>query len=136
IVCQSVAGPVSHLDLAPTLARIAGAEPAESGFAGRSLVSALGGAEAPEAVIASEYLAEGVTAPAVMVRRGRHKLGRCPGDPDLLYDLEADPRELHVLAGDPERAPVREQLSAEVERRWGLAALRAEVLASQSRRRL
>jgi len=136
IVCQSVAGPVSHLDLAPTLARMAGAEPIESGFAGRSLLPALGGAGPPEAVVASEYLAEGVTAPAVMVRQGRHKLVRCPGDPDLLYDLEADPCELHDLAADPSRTRVREELSAEAERRWDLAALRDDVLQSQSQRRL
>ena len=136
IVCQSVAGPVSHLDLAPTLAQMAGAEPMESAFAGRSLLPALGGANVPEGVVASEYLAEGVTAPAVMVRRGRHKLVRCPGDPDLLYDLEADPRELHDLAGLLAHARVRDELSAEAERRWDLAALREDVLESQSQRRL
>jgi choline-sulfatase len=136
IVCQSVATPVSHLDLAPTLARIAGAEPAEGGFAGHSLVPALAGAAAPDAVVASEYLAEGVTAPAMMLRRGRYKLVRCPGDPDLLYDLEADPRELHDLAGAPSHARLREELSAEAARRWDLAALRTEVLESQSRRRV
>jgi choline-sulfatase len=136
IVCQTVAGPVSQLDLAPTLARIGGAEPAESGFAGRSLLPALGGADLPEAAVAAEYLAEGVTAPAVMVRQGRYKLVRCPADPDLLYDLEADPRELHDLALDLAHARVREELSAEVERRWDLAALRADVLESQSQRRL
>jgi len=136
IVCQSVAGPVSHLDLAPTLAHMGGAEAMESGFVGRSLLPALGGADLPEAVVASEYLAEGVTAPAVMVRQGRHKLVRCPGDPDLLYDLEADPRELHDLAGDPAHARVRGDLSVEAERRWDLAALREDVLQSQSQRRL
>jgi len=136
IVCQSVAGPVSHLDLAPTLAQMAGAEPMESAFAGRSLLPALGGANVPEGVVTSEYLAEGVTAPAVMVRRGRHKLVRCPGDPDLLYDLEADPRELHDLAGLLAHARVRDELSAEAERRWDLAALREDVLESQSQRRL
>ena len=136
IVCQSVAGPVSHLDLAPTLAQMAGAEPMESAFAGRSLLPALGGANVPEGVVTSEYLAEGVTAPAVMVRRGRHKLVRCPGDPDLLYDLEADPRELYDLAALLAHARVRDELSAEAERRWDLAALREDVLESQSQRRL
>jgi len=136
IVCQSVPGPVSHLDLAPTLAQMAGAEPMESAFAGRSLLPALGGADVPEGVVTSEYLAEGVTAPAVMVRRGRHKLVRCPGDPDLLYDLEADPRELYDLAALLAHARVRDELSAEAERRWDLAALREDVLESQSQRRL
>ena len=133
---QAVPGPVSQLDLALTLAEIAGAEPAAAGFAGSSLLPALGGGDAPDATVTSEYLAEGVTAPAVMVRRGRHKLIRCPGDPDLLYDLDADPRELNDLAGDASRARVREEMGAEADRRWDLAALREQVLESQAQRRL
>ncbi len=88
-------GAVSQLDLAPTLADLAGIAPADGDFEGASLVPALTGA-AWDAAVVSEYLAEGVTEPAVMVRRGRHKLIRCPGDPDLLYDLDADPRELRT----------------------------------------
>ena len=34
----------------------------------------------------------------VMIRRGRHKFVRCPGDPDQLFDVAADPRELTNLA--------------------------------------
>jgi choline-sulfatase len=136
IVCQAIAGPVSQLDLAPTLAELAGAAPPGTGFAGRSLVPALRGEGAAEAPVVSEYLAEGVTNPAVMVRSGRYKLIRCPGDPDLLYDLDADPRELCNLAADPLHARAREELAAEVEGRWDLAALRDEVLQSQARRRL
>jgi choline-sulfatase len=71
-----------------------------------------------------------------MVRRGRYKLVRCPGDPDLLYDLDADPRELRNLADDPAHARAREGLEAEVERRWDLAGLRRDVLESQAKRRL
>jgi choline-sulfatase len=133
---QTVAGPVTQLDLAPTLAEIAGAGLSETGFDGRSLLPALRGWALSDATITAEYLAEGVTAPAVMLRRGRHKLVRCAGDPDLLYDLEADPRELHDLAGDPSRARVREEMGAEAERRWDLAGLREQVLESQAQRRL
>ena len=136
IVCQARAGPVSQLDLAPTLAELAGAAPPEAGFAGRSLAPALRGEDAAGAPVISEYLAEGVTDPAVMVRSGRYKLIRCPGDPDLLYDLDADPRELRNLADDPAHARAREGLEVEVERRWDLAALRREVLESQAQRRL
>jgi choline-sulfatase len=136
IVCQALAGPASQLDLAPTLAELAGAGPPEAEFVGRSLAPALRGEEGADVPVIAEYLAEGVTNPAVMVRSGRYKLIRCPGDPDLLYDLDADPRELRNLADDPSHARAREELEAEVERRWDLAVLRGEVLESQTRRRL
>jgi choline-sulfatase len=136
IVSRPVTGPVSHLDLAPTLADLAGAGAPESGFEGRSLVPALRGGDVAEATVISEYLAEGVTAPAVMVRRGSHKLIRCPGDPDLLYDLDADQRELRNLAAEPSHARVRAELEAEIEHRWDLAALRVDVLGSQAQRRI
>ena len=136
IVCQEMVGPVSQLDLAPTLAQMAGGAAPEAGFAGRSLTTVLGGGEPADAVVASEYLAEGVTQPAVMVRRGRYKLVRCPGDPDLLFDLDADPREVRNLAQDPAHARAREELGAEIERRWDLGSLREDVLESQSQRRI
>ena len=98
IAAGRVAGPVSHLDLAPTLAELAGTPLGEAEFEGRSLVSALHGRDPGAATVVSEYLAEGVTQPAVMIRRGSYKYIRCPGDPDQLYDLAADPRELVNLA--------------------------------------
>jgi choline-sulfatase len=136
IVSQAIAGPVSQLDLARTLLEIAGGGPPEPGFEGRSLAPALRGGDVPPATVASEYLAEGVTAPAVMLRRGRYKLVRCPGDPDLLHDLDADPHELRNLAPDTAHARAREELEAEAERRWDLTGLREDVLQSQARRRV
>ncbi len=70
----------------------------EAEFEGRSLVSALHGGDPGAATVVAEYLAEGVTAPAVMIRRGPYKYIRCPGDPDQLYELDSDPRELVNLA--------------------------------------
>jgi choline-sulfatase len=136
IAPQRVAEPVSQLDLAPTLTALAGAADADVPLVGTSLWPRLTGAgPAPDAVVA-EYLAEGVHAPAVMLRRGRHKLIRCPGDPDQLYDLAADPHELRNLADDPMNAQVADALGAEVDARWDLDALHARVLASQARRRV
>ena len=84
-----------------------------------------------------EYLAEGVNEPQVMVRDGAHKLIRCPGDPDLLYDLDHDPHELDNLAARPAAAPRRSrELGAIADERWDLAELRDRVLASQRSRRL
>jgi choline-sulfatase len=136
IASSRVGEPVSQLDLAPTLAALAGVEPGEAEFEGRSLVSALHGGDPGAATVLSEYLAEGVTTPAVMIRRGSYKYIRCPGDPDQLYDLDSDPRELVNLAADPEYAEDCASLRAESDERWDLADLRLRVLASQSRRRL
>lgn len=136
VVRSAVAEAVSHLDLAPTLAGLAGVAPGEAEFEGTSLVPALGGGRVNGGAVVSEYMAEGVTAPAVMLRRGRYKYIRCPGDPEQLYDVGADPHELADLAADPAHAETCAALRAEADERWDLAALRERVLESQSRRRV
>jgi len=137
---RRVTEPVSLLDLAPTLLELTGhAWPDEhsESLDGTSLVGLMKGETASRpGVVLAEYLAEGVSAPAVMVRRGRHKLVACPGDPDQLYDLAGDPGELVDLAGDPAHATIVEELRAEVGRHWELEALERRVLASQRERRL
>jgi len=115
---------------------LAGAAAGEAEFDGRSLVSALHGGDPGAEAVVSEYLAEGVTAPAVMIRRGSYKYIRCPGDPDQLYELDSDPRELVNLAAEDRHAEACSALRAESDERWDLAELRRRVLASQSRRRL
>ena len=47
-----------------------------------------------------EYFAEGTYRPQVTLIRGQYKLTICPGDPELLFDLESDPDELVNRAGD------------------------------------
>jgi choline-sulfatase len=130
---RRVAEPVSLLDVAPTLLDLCGIE-AERALDGRSLGPALAGDALGSADVVAEYLAEGVTSPAVMLRRGRHKYVWCKDDPELLYDLESDPHELVNLAG--EEAALCAELRAEVGRRWDLQALHAAVLHSQEERRL
>jgi choline-sulfatase len=134
-----VAEPVSQLDVAPTLLELAGVPAGEeaAGADGTSLAPLIGGdaQRGPQPVVA-EYLAEGTTAPAVMIRHGSHKHVVCPGDPDLLFDLGADPHERHDVAATPQGAEPRARLRAEVDARWDLAELERRVLASQRDRRV
>jgi choline-sulfatase len=135
-VGRRVAEAVSLLDLGPTLLELAGAPPLGA-VDGESLVPLMdAGAGRRSAAVVGEYLAEGVNAPAVMVRRGQHKLIHCPGDPDQLYDLAEDPAELVNLAGVPKHAELLGELREEVARRWDLDDLERRVLASQRERRL
>jgi choline-sulfatase len=133
-----IAEPVSLLDLAPTLVELAGGWPDGAPAAeldGHSRAALLRGAdEPPQEPVLAEYLSEGVTAPQVMVRHGNHKLIRCPGDPDLLFDLEADPDERDNLAERDH--PTLAELGRIADERWDLSALRARMLASQEQRRL
>jgi choline-sulfatase len=137
-LARRVAEPVSLLDVAPTLAELTGAarEPATAtdGESLLPLMAADGAARSGPVV--GEYLAEGVNAPAVMVRRGTHKFIACPGDPDQLYDLARDPAELVNLASEPEHQETVDALRDEISRRWDLEELEQRVLASQRERHL
>ena len=137
---RRVSTPVSLLDVGPTLVGLAGGWPDAGPAApldGRSLTRFLtGDGDPPAEPVLAEYLAEGVVQPQVMVRHGSHKLIRCPGDPDLLYDLDRDPHERENLAPRHEGAAALAELGAIAGARWDLPALRTEVLASQRQRRL
>jgi choline-sulfatase len=133
-----VSSPVSHLDLVPTLLDLCGADNAGEPLEGTSLAPLLAdGASGggPESVV-GEYLAEGVQHPMVMIRRGRHKFIRCDGDPDQLYDLDADPLELTNLAADTAHANLAEQFRRETDERWDVPELECRVLESQRARLL
>ncbi|HXY81798.1 MAG TPA: choline-sulfatase [Gaiellaceae bacterium] len=128
---RRIAGPVSLLDLASTLVELAGGGSPDE-LDGISLARALAGASLPARDVPLEYLAEGVRAPQVTLVRGPLKLVRSLGEPDLVYDVEADPAERVDLSSEPGTGPLREAGAV----RWDLAALDAEVRASQRRRRL
>ena len=70
-----------------------------------------------------------------MLRRGAYKFVHSPGDPDQLYRLDTDPDELRNLAADPAAAELLQGFRSEVAARWDMAGLRAQVVASQRRRR-
>lgn len=136
---RRVGEPVSLLDVAPTLLELAGLDGDALGGRGDgvSLVATLdsGGPPRNRPVI-SEYHAEGVRAPSAMIRSGSHKLIVSAEDPDLLYDLADDPRELDDRSGAAGFAPILASLRAELGRRLDLADIDRRVRESQRERRL
>jgi choline-sulfatase len=120
---------VSLLDLAPTLVDLAGAE--SGGLQGTSLFG-----ELDDRSVYGEYLAEGAVAPVVMVKRAGLKYIASPADPELLFDLDADPDELRNAAGDPKYGEALDGLKDEAARRWDVDLLGKTVLESQRARRL
>ncbi len=139
---RRVARHVSHLDLLPTLIELAGGglAPVEP-LDGRSLLPLLEGDASAwgDDTVYGEYLAEGSISPLLMVRHGRYKYVYCAEDPAQLYDLEADPQELHNLAGQGDFRALERQMAALLEARWSAAeraALTEHVILSQKRRRL
>ncbi|SNB78363.1 choline-sulfatase [Arboricoccus pini] len=130
---RRVKAAVSAIDLLPTLAEIAGVRAFSTPLEGQSLVPHLHGRPGPDLVL-GEYLAEGVVAPMVMIRRGGFKFIHCPGDPDQLFALDADPDETSNLADDQAFADVLRGFKDEVARRWDLEALDRQVRESQQRR--
>ena len=130
---------VSLVDVLPTFCEIAGnralAESADP-LDGRSLVTLMEtGADASlDDTIYGENLAEGATAPILMVKRGALKLITSGCDPEQLFDLSADPLELNNVANHPEYDAVSAELRTLTANRWDIEALNDEVRASQRRR--
>lgn len=127
--------PVSTLDVMPTLCELAGVpmEDIRPWMDGTSLIPLATGQGARPAV-PMEYAAEASEAPMIGLRKGRWKLILCALDPDMLFDLEADPQERHNLAADPAHAATLAGLKHEAQARWDLARFDADVRASQARR--
>lgn len=139
------ANPVSLLDLMPTLLELAAApveQPAAApGRGGISLLEsarreAAGKSGPADRDLVIEYLAEATLRPQLTLVRGQHKYVICPGDPDQLFDLVADPHELVNVAAAPEHAELARTLRGQLERQYDLAVLEEQVLDSQDRRRL
>jgi len=131
---------VSLVDVLPTLIDLAtdgnGVALADT-LDGQSLYPLLhGDTDRAADPVLSEYLAEGVSAPVLMIRRGRYKYIYGEPDTELLYDLTADPHELNNLGNQPDQADVVRTFRAELKQCWEVEALRRQVIASQRRRRL
>jgi choline-sulfatase len=95
---------VSHVDLFPTFVETVGGAlaPQDGDLHGRSLWSALQGREDLARPVFAEFHAQGSKAAAFMVRRGGTKMIHHVEMPPQLFDLDADPEELHDLAALPE----------------------------------
>ena len=135
---QRVAANCGLVDLLPTLLDLAtgGKPPALVDHCdGHSLSKWLNGTDTAwkdEALV--EFTSEGVHAPAFILRKGKYKYVYCEGDPGMLFDLQADPRELTNLCSDPAFAALTKQMVDEIETRFAPARVKQEVLASQRRR--
>lgn len=131
---RRVSEPVSLADILPTLAHIGqGADlKLARSVDGRSLKPLLEGAkENANAETWGEYLAEGAVAPMYMLRRGPWKFIHSPVDPDQLFNLKDDPEERNNLAASH---PLGKTMRAEVEAKFDIPRLHAEVLQSQQAR--
>ncbi|QMU57213.1 MAG: choline-sulfatase [Boseongicola sp.] len=127
--------PVSTLDLGPTLADIAGLD--VSSLAdwtdGETLLPIAAGSDRTEPV-RIEYAAEATIAPMAALRWGRYKYIRCAVDPELLFDLDADPNELVNLVDDEAHGDALTELRKMADDYWNLEAIDADIRASQARR--
>ena len=135
---KRVSESVSTMDLLPTFVDIA-SNKAKQDYAmpiqGRSIMPHLEGTGGHDEVIA-EYFGEGTIAPLFMIRRGDYKYICCNQDPDQLFNLKLDPKELNNLTKDSEHQELVTQFRAEAAERWDHEALTQDVLISQRRRRL
>jgi choline-sulfatase len=131
---RRVREPVTIADLLPTFTAIAndGAVALAREVDGRSLYPLLLGArEDADGTAWGEYLAEGAIAPMYMLRRGPWKFIHSPTDPDQLYNLDEDPDEVSNRAP---AHPLAAQFRAEVEAKFDIPRIQAEVLRSQQSR--
>lgn len=99
-------------DLTPTFCDLAGVTP-PGHYDGRSLLPLLRGEPDIDwpAEIVAEFHGHHFPYPQRMIRTGTHKLVVNPADRNELYDLAADPDELHNRYDHPELADVRRALS-------------------------
>jgi choline-sulfatase len=105
--------PASHVDVYPFIMEALGENTADmyDGQPGYSLF-ALARGDDPDRSVLSEYHGMGSTTGAFALRHGKWKYVHYVAYPPQLFDLEADPEELHDLAQDPRHAAVLEECRA------------------------
>lgn len=125
------ASPVSLIDLLPTFIGLANAPAPVEPLAGGDLSKMH---DNPGRAVFAEYLAEATPAPIFMIRQGRFKYIASTVDPTLLFDLEADPDELHNLADDPAHARTLAFMNSLRDGNWCDENLEHNIRLSQQRR--
>ena len=139
---------VAHVDILPTLLDLATGDTAQSHQKPRMIDPIDGRSLLPlcnddfrnddrrdDDIGISEYLAEGTSAPMLMIRRAQYKYIHCPTDPPQLFDLSRDPHEQNNLASDDAHAKLVQDFSARAASHWDVDAVREKVIADQRRRR-
>jgi len=118
------AGKVCHtnvnlVDLYPTFLEGLGVSPTatEQALPGRSLFALAAARDDDDRFGFSEYHALGSPSAAYMLTRGRYKYHHYVGYRPELFDLSADPDELHDLAAEPSMQPVLQAFERELSAR-------------------
>lgn len=103
----TISTPASHVDVYPSIMECAGEDGADmyAGHPGHSLFN-LAAHEQPHRSVLSEYHGMGSTTGAFMIRHGKYKYVHYVAYRPQLFDLDADPEELHDLAQDGRYAAV------------------------------
>lgn len=132
---------VSLVDLGPTILELAAGESALESWQsiepieGKSLLGLMEArsAEWPD-VAFSEFMFEGMTSPAIMVRKGRYKYVHLSPNEQLLYDIEDDPFERNDLSGATRTASIESNFQKLILERWDLDDITKRIHLSQRRR--
>lgn len=131
----------SLVDLLPTQIALTGESenlPYEmiAGLAGRDLGPMLIGDKSawPNCVI-SDYLAIGPCVPCRMIKKDHYKYIYAHGQPDLLFNLSDDPKELTNLAASSQHNTVLSKMKKVAMHVYNPEALMAEVISRQGYRR-
>ena len=93
------------------------------------------GVKTQDRSIYAEYLSDMVTSPQMMIRRGSLKFITGSGDPDLLFDLRADPKELKNVATDETYSDQLQAFRMEALKTWDRDQMTKDILLSQRRRK-
>ncbi|MDE2791208.1 MAG: choline-sulfatase [Paracoccaceae bacterium] len=134
---RRITAPVSLIDLLPTLVDLVhdNTDRIVTDIEGRSLLPLLK-QDDPTRLTWAEHLDGAVTAPRIMVRKGRWKLVYSKDYPPQFYDLQSDPGETTNLADDDATRGAYADCIAILQETWDLDAMRADVIRNQQARHL